>query len=340
MLEMLGWSLLITLLSAVQGVRVCEWGKYGHNCDRLCSDHCGPHPARHLRPCDKYTGECLQGCVRGRHGDHCDQLCSPNCIKATCNQGNGGCTLGCMDGYSGYFCIRTAGDGHMQFMWMVHFAIVIFSTVLCWKSRRCRRMFDIGFTQLIRRNPRSSSSDPSQDLSRSRREPQISTASHATPSQAERDLFRASRAGDLEEVKRLLFKGDVNVNCKVVTWTPVMLAAYSGHREVVVLLVIKGADVSLVDVDRNNILHLASWGGDMETVKFILSLNVVDINAMNGYEQTAAGWARHWGHQHVVRLLESRGGRPGQTVETSTRGETAGVTRRSAGPDTGDINTW
>ncbi|XP_048242776.1 multiple epidermal growth factor-like domains protein 10 [Haliotis rufescens] len=99
-----GYFCNITTVSAVHGVPVCEWGKYGHNCDRLCSDHCGLYLGRNLRPCDKDSGTCLQGCVRGRHGDHCDQLCSPNCINAICNQGNGGCTIGCMEGYIGYFC--------------------------------------------------------------------------------------------------------------------------------------------------------------------------------------------------------------------------------------------
>ncbi|XP_048246201.1 cell death abnormality protein 1-like isoform X2 [Haliotis rufescens] len=97
-----------TTVSTVQGVPVCEWGKYGHNCDRLCSDHCGLYLGTKLRPCHKYTGKCLQGCVRGRHGDYCDQLCSPNCISTICNQGNGGCTIGCVDGYIGYFCNTTA----------------------------------------------------------------------------------------------------------------------------------------------------------------------------------------------------------------------------------------
>ncbi|XP_048242764.1 multiple epidermal growth factor-like domains protein 10, partial [Haliotis rufescens] len=102
-------SLLIIVFSAVQGVPLCEWGKYGHNCDRLCSDHCRLHPVRNLRHCQKYTGKCSEGCVRGRHGDQCDQLCSPNCINNSCIQINGGCTLGCMEGYSGYFCNKTTG---------------------------------------------------------------------------------------------------------------------------------------------------------------------------------------------------------------------------------------
>ncbi|XP_071078471.1 cyclin-dependent kinase 4 inhibitor C-like [Haliotis cracherodii] len=86
-----------------------------------------------------------------------------------------------------------------------------------------------------------------------------------------------------------------------------MEAARGGHRDVVELLVSEGADVSLVDVVGDNILHWACMGGDVETVKFVLSLHVVDIDARNKWGQTAADWARIWGHQQVVELLKSRG---------------------------------
>ncbi|XP_071078472.1 uncharacterized protein [Haliotis cracherodii] len=407
--EMFG-SLLIIVFSAVQGDPACEWGKYGHNCDRLCSDHCGLHTSRNLRPCDKYTGTCLQGCVRGRHGDHCDQLCSPNCIKTTCNQRNGGCTIGCIEGYIGYFCNITAGtqiqttvtttyrpcdwgrfgetcdqacppgcalgsdrntnycqtdtgtctrgcrrgwhgdrceklcgrnciadichqgsghcthgcrgrytgefceagtdEGHftlgMQFMSML-LVFFIFSTICCWRSPRCRRTFDKGFTWLIRRNPSPSSGDVSWDHSQNERDPLLSTASHATPSQADCDLFCACKAGDLEKVKRLLSTPGVNVNCRERSRTPVMEAAWRGHRDVVELLVSKGADGSLVDKYGDDTLHYACLGGDVETVKYVLSLHVVDINSRGEVSRTPVMVAALGGHRDVVKLLVSKG---------------------------------
>ncbi|XP_048242813.1 ankyrin repeat domain-containing protein 2-like [Haliotis rufescens] len=109
----------------------------------------------------------------------------------------------------------------------------------------------------------------------------LSTASHATPSRADIDLFYASWVGDLMKVKRLLTTPGVVINCRV-GWgsrTPVMWAARGGHTEVVELLVKEGANVSLVDKYGNIILHLAFRGGNMETVEFVLSLNVVDIDA-------------------------------------------------------------
>ncbi|XP_048251568.1 ankyrin repeat and protein kinase domain-containing protein 1-like isoform X3 [Haliotis rufescens] len=130
----------------------------------------------------------------------------------------------------------------------------------------------------------------------------------ATPSPADcEDLVDASLTGNLEEVKRLLSQG-VDVNCR---WgrsrTPVMGAAWRGQRDVVELLVSEGADVSLVDGVGYNTLHWACSRGDMETVKFVLSLHVVDIDARTKYGETAADLARSRGHTRVLDLLVSRG---------------------------------
>ncbi|XP_048250953.1 uncharacterized protein LOC124123154 isoform X3 [Haliotis rufescens] len=132
-------------------------------------------------------------------------------------------------------------------------------------------------------------------------------ATQATPSPADcEDLYDASGRGDLEEVKRPLSLG-VNVNCRVGSWTPVMRATWDGHRDVVELLMSKGADVSLVDGDGDNILHLACLVGHLETVEFVLSLNVVGINSRGWRSMTPVMRAARWGHRDVVELLVSKG---------------------------------
>ncbi|XP_046582760.1 ankyrin repeat domain-containing protein 1-like isoform X3 [Haliotis rubra] len=132
----------------------------------------------------------------------------------------------------------------------------------------------------------------------------------ATPSPAAgRRLYSASYNGDLETVKRILAAGHVDVNTRGgYSSTPVMAAAVRGHSDVVEFLVGRGADVSLVDSDGNNVLHFACWGGDLEIVKLILSQNVLDINARNNDRKTAVDWARLQGHQRVADFLVSRGG--------------------------------
>ncbi|XP_067668024.1 uncharacterized protein [Haliotis asinina] len=136
----------------------------------------------------------------------------------------------------------------------------------------------------------------------------------ATPTPASRDartvtdLRNACFEGKLVEVKRILDTGRTDVNSRVGGgMTPVMWAARGGHRDVVELLVSRGADVSLVDVYCNNILHVACVGGDRETVVFVLSLDGVDVNARNSDGQTATDVARDWGHRQLSDLLVSRG---------------------------------
>ncbi|XP_046558382.1 ankyrin repeat domain-containing protein 29-like [Haliotis rubra] len=137
---------------------------------------------------------------------------------------------------------------------------------------------------------------------------------HATPTPARgdtrayADLHDACWNGNLAEVKRILDTGRADVNCRdVLGLTPVMSAAWGGHRDVVELLVIRGADVSLMDNVGDNILHWACGRGDRKTVEFVLSLDGVDINARNNYGKTAADVARDRGHHQLSDLLVSHG---------------------------------
>ncbi|XP_048246286.1 uncharacterized protein LOC124127331 isoform X3 [Haliotis rufescens] len=126
--------------------------------------------------------------------------------------------------------------------------------------------------------------------------------------EADRDLRDASRKGNMAAVKLILGAGRADVNCRGGGGrTPVMAAALGGHRDVVELLVNEGADVSLVDKDGNNILHQACRGGDVETVKFVLSLHVVDINSRGWRSRTPVVSAALRRHRDVVEFLVSEG---------------------------------
>ncbi|XP_046572028.1 poly [ADP-ribose] polymerase tankyrase-like isoform X1 [Haliotis rubra] len=160
----------------------------------------------------------------------------------------------------------------------------------------------------------ASTTHPSEDPSPSKMVPSVPVETQdsdpiATPSQADSDLYSASMNGDLEAVRRILSAGHVNINTRRGWgWTPVMAAARYGHRDVVEFLVGRGADVSLVNRDGNNILHLACYGGDLETVKLILSLNVVDVNSRGGrYSRTPVMEAAVYGYRDMVELLVGKG---------------------------------
>ncbi|XP_071084675.1 uncharacterized protein [Haliotis cracherodii] len=141
--------------------------------------------------------------------------------------------------------------------------------------------------------------------------------------EADRDLLDASSEGNMAAVKRILEAGRADINCRDVVGlslhvmdinsrgrrsrTPVMEAARRGHRDVVELLVSEGADVSLVDKGGDIILHFACMRGDVETVKYVLSLHVVDINSRGAGSWTPVMWAVVRGHRDVVELLVSEG---------------------------------
>ncbi|XP_067653324.1 fibronectin type 3 and ankyrin repeat domains protein 1-like [Haliotis asinina] len=124
-----------------------------------------------------------------------------------------------------------------------------------------------------------------------------------------RDLFCASGYGDLESVKRILSAGHLNINYRggEFSRTLVMEAARNGHRDVVDFLVGRGADVSLVDNVGDNTLQFACYNGHLETVKLMLSLNVMDINSRGRYRRTPLTLAAWTGHRNVVEFLVGRG---------------------------------
>ncbi|XP_046570765.1 ankyrin repeat domain-containing protein 50-like, partial [Haliotis rubra] len=118
------------------------------------------------------------------------------------------------------------------------------------------------------------------------------------------ELLRASKSGNLPKVKLILSQGRLDMNCKdCIGRTPVMRAAGKGHREVVKLLVSKGANISLVDRFDINTLHSACLGGDVEVVKYVLSQNMLDINSRVQCGRTAVMLAAEHGHKDVVELL-------------------------------------
>ncbi|XP_067669967.1 ankyrin repeat domain-containing protein 29-like [Haliotis asinina] len=127
-------------------------------------------------------------------------------------------------------------------------------------------------------------------------------------SRADVDLHDACRKGDLAEVKRIQDTGRGDVNSRDgVGRTPLMEAARLGHRDVVKLPVVRGADVSLVDDDGNNILHYACVRGDRKTVELVLSLGALDINSRGPGNRTPIMEVAGRGCRDLVELFVKRG---------------------------------
>ncbi|XP_067669965.1 ankyrin repeat domain-containing protein 50-like [Haliotis asinina] len=89
--------------------------------------------------------------------------------------------------------------------------------------------------------------------------------------------------------------------------TPLMFAAFNGHRSVLDLLLSEGADVSLCGNMGNNILHVACMGGHAGMVKHILSERMVDINSRAQNERTPLMLAAQWERRSVVDFLLEQG---------------------------------
>ncbi|XP_046543239.1 ankyrin repeat domain-containing protein 50-like [Haliotis rubra] len=132
-------------------------------------------------------------------------------------------------------------------------------------------------------------------------------ASHEPVERSDTALHVACKAGDLDSVQQTLIEADVNSR-GLHGRTAVMEAARRGLREMLHLLVNKGGDLSLIDDNGNNILHMACLGGNIEIVKHVLSQDVVDINSRGQYGRTAVMFAAEKGHCEVFDILVSGGG--------------------------------
>ncbi|XP_067676260.1 ankyrin repeat domain-containing protein 50-like [Haliotis asinina] len=109
-------------------------------------------------------------------------------------------------------------------------------------------------------------------------------------------LHLASHKGHVDVVKYVLSLNSVGINSRgMEDRTPVMAAAENGQKEVVELLVEHGANLVLCDMDGNNILHIACYEGHLDVVKYLLSLNSVDINSRVFFDDdTSDGSSRKW----------------------------------------------
>ncbi|XP_046574155.1 ankyrin repeat and death domain-containing protein 1B-like [Haliotis rubra] len=90
---------------------------------------------------------------------------------------------------------------------------------------------------------------------------------------------------------------------------PVLFAAREGYTDVLDFCACVGGNVSVVDSDRNNILHLTSLGGHVPMVKYIVSQNITDINSRDRFRRTPVMLAAAEGHTDVFVFLVSKGGK-------------------------------
>ncbi|XP_067653126.1 ankyrin-3-like [Haliotis asinina] len=121
-------------------------------------------------------------------------------------------------------------------------------------------------------------------------------------------LHLSCTGGHVDAAKCVLNQTSVDINSKdCEEMTPVMLAASHGKSEVFDMLMKKGADLSVIDKNGENILHCACRGGNVEIVNYILMQNIVDINSKEYKEKTPVMLAASHGKNEVFDILMKKG---------------------------------
>lgn len=119
----------------------------------------------------------------------------------------------------------------------------------------------------------------------------------------DRALFDYTAKGDLENVRRLLDEGNININYTNPSQndrTSLLMALLKNHYPIVNLLIERGADINKPDVDGVTPLYIASARGDEKMVQLLLNNNADVFRLM------PIIIARKHGHNNIVNMLEQR----------------------------------
>ena len=123
-------------------------------------------------------------------------------------------------------------------------------------------------------------------------------------------LGHAANNGQLRVAQFLLDSGaEVNRSRDFNSWPPLLIAASSGHKAMVELLLAKGADMNSRDGSGQTALHLAAKNG-FQSVAEVLLANKADVNARDGSQSTPLHEAAVNGHADVLTRLLSAGAKP------------------------------
>jgi ankyrin repeat protein len=120
-------------------------------------------------------------------------------------------------------------------------------------------------------------------------------------------LYAAAHKGDLVQLKKLL-TGGANVNARdPFGRTPVHVATFARHPEVIRTLALAGANLELLEDDRYDAVTIAAVADDETTLRVLLGLGASAKLTTSRYDGTALIAAAHLGHDGVVRQLIAAG---------------------------------
>ena len=145
-------------------------------------------------------------------------------------------------------------------------------------------------------------------------EPVSEVAPPANPT-ADRALFDAAKAGNIEAVKQYLTAGaDLNLKKDLFGSTPLHSAALKGRKEVAELLVSEGADVNTKNINGWTPLHYAAVVDHKEIVELLLASGA-DVNAKTDAGETPLDNAIKYKRTETADLLRKHGGKMGEELK-------------------------
>lgn len=165
----------------------------------------------------------------------------------------------------------------------------------------------------------------------------------------EEQFLRFARNGDLQGIQRLLMstikeETQININCKGkrksnLGWTPLHLACYFGHKDVVEELLKAGADVNLPNNVGDTPLHKAAFTGRKEVVMLLLHYDAC-ATVINGTAQIPKDVTQNAEIRSMLEAAERTEERKleEELLEAAREGDLSSLTQLLSRKKTPDIN--
>ena len=135
-----------------------------------------------------------------------------------------------------------------------------------------------------------------------------------------KDIWEAAEKGNTKAVKQHLAAGtDVDAKDKYGR-TPLHMTPINGHKEIVELLISKGADVNVRDdLGGRTPLHQAASSGHKvaQQIAELLITKGADVNAKMEDGRTPLNFTESKEHKEIADLLRKHGGKTGEELKAA-----------------------